>query len=232
MLKIRAEKSADERYPAAMARLRRLTAEIPEGPLGEQISSFLERAVLSKWDGVDPARGAREPAHASLDERPRVLARVHRGRRGFTASRRLANVRTDSRRNRRGAAPAVRRHDARARPARVDARRDTLRQADARSSISRRGGPHADDRGNSHDSYRVASGGGQRDDERRVRAGDERRRGRRCAIHLRARRRRKHVRPLDLRRRERDARAAGSALCDSTSCTRNAGRADRIRCRS
>jgi DNA polymerase III epsilon subunit-like protein len=57
MLKIRAEKSADERYPAAMARLRRLTAEIPDGPLGEQISSFLERAVLSKWDGVDPARG-------------------------------------------------------------------------------------------------------------------------------------------------------------------------------
>jgi superfamily I DNA/RNA helicase/inhibitor of KinA sporulation pathway (predicted exonuclease) len=57
MLKIRTEKSADERYPAAMARLRRLTAEIPDGPLGEQISSFLERAVLSKWDGVDPARG-------------------------------------------------------------------------------------------------------------------------------------------------------------------------------
>jgi len=57
MLKIRAEKSADERYPAAMARLRRLTAEIPDGPLHEQISSFLERAVLSKWDGVDPARG-------------------------------------------------------------------------------------------------------------------------------------------------------------------------------
>jgi superfamily I DNA/RNA helicase len=57
MVKIRAEKSADERYPAAMARLRRLTAEIPEGPLVEQISAFLERAVLSKWDGVEPARG-------------------------------------------------------------------------------------------------------------------------------------------------------------------------------
>jgi len=57
MLKIRAEKSADERYPAAMARLRRLTAEIPDGPLAQQISTFLERAVLSKWDGVEPARG-------------------------------------------------------------------------------------------------------------------------------------------------------------------------------
>jgi superfamily I DNA/RNA helicase/DNA polymerase III epsilon subunit-like protein len=57
MLRVRAEKSADERYPAAMSRLRRLTAEIPDGPLEEQISSFLERAVLSKWDGVDPARG-------------------------------------------------------------------------------------------------------------------------------------------------------------------------------
>jgi len=57
MLRIRAEKSADERYPAAMSRLRRLTAEIPDGPLEGQISSFLERAVLSKWDGVDPVRG-------------------------------------------------------------------------------------------------------------------------------------------------------------------------------
>jgi superfamily I DNA/RNA helicase len=57
MLKIRAEKSADERYPAAMARLRRLTAEIPDGPLDGQILAFLERAVLSKWDGVEPARG-------------------------------------------------------------------------------------------------------------------------------------------------------------------------------
>ncbi len=57
MLKIRAEKSADERYPAAMARLRRLTAEIPSGPLEGQISAFLERAVLSKWDGEEPARG-------------------------------------------------------------------------------------------------------------------------------------------------------------------------------
>jgi len=57
MLKIRAEKSADERYPAAMSRLRRLTAEIPDGPLAEQIGAFLERAVLSKWDGFEPERG-------------------------------------------------------------------------------------------------------------------------------------------------------------------------------
>jgi superfamily I DNA/RNA helicase len=57
MLKIRAEKSADERYPAAMSRLRRLIAEVPPGPLDQQISAFLERAVLSKMDGVEPARG-------------------------------------------------------------------------------------------------------------------------------------------------------------------------------
>lgn len=57
MLKIRAEKSADERYPAAMSRLRRLTAEIPGGPLDQQISTFVERAVLSKWDGIEPERG-------------------------------------------------------------------------------------------------------------------------------------------------------------------------------
>jgi superfamily I DNA/RNA helicase len=57
MLKIRAEKSADERYPAAMSRLRRLIAEVPGGPLDQQISAFLERAVLSKMDGVEPAVG-------------------------------------------------------------------------------------------------------------------------------------------------------------------------------
>ena len=51
MNKIRAEKSADERYPAAMLRLRRLIAELPAVPLQEQLSIFLERALLSKWDG-------------------------------------------------------------------------------------------------------------------------------------------------------------------------------------
>jgi superfamily I DNA/RNA helicase len=54
MVKIRTEKSADERYPAAMARLRRLIAEIPAGPLDEQLTLFLERAALSKWDGHEP----------------------------------------------------------------------------------------------------------------------------------------------------------------------------------
>ena len=56
MVKIRAEKSADERYPAAMLRLRRLIAEIPDGPLDAQLSLFLERALLSKWDGHEPER--------------------------------------------------------------------------------------------------------------------------------------------------------------------------------
>jgi DNA polymerase III epsilon subunit family exonuclease len=56
MMKIRAEKTADERYPAAMARLRRLIADIPDGPLDTQLALFLERAVLSKWDGLAPER--------------------------------------------------------------------------------------------------------------------------------------------------------------------------------
>jgi superfamily I DNA/RNA helicase/DNA polymerase III epsilon subunit-like protein len=56
MMKIRAEKTADERYPMAMARLRRLIAEIPDGPLDGQLAMFLERAVLSKWDGLEPDR--------------------------------------------------------------------------------------------------------------------------------------------------------------------------------
>jgi superfamily I DNA/RNA helicase/inhibitor of KinA sporulation pathway (predicted exonuclease) len=57
MEKIRSEKTAEERYPAAMLRLRRLIAEISDGPLERQIIAFLERAVLSKFDGDEPRRG-------------------------------------------------------------------------------------------------------------------------------------------------------------------------------
>jgi len=54
MLRIRAEKGADERYPAAMLRLRRLIADIADGPLDAQLTLFLERAVLSTFDGTEP----------------------------------------------------------------------------------------------------------------------------------------------------------------------------------
>ena len=54
MEQIRTEKTADERYPAAMQRLRRLIADIPAGTLGEQLQLFLERVALSKWDGHEP----------------------------------------------------------------------------------------------------------------------------------------------------------------------------------
>jgi superfamily I DNA/RNA helicase len=58
MIKVRTDKSADERYPAAMVRLRRLISEIPAGALGDQIAVFLERALLSaKLDGIEPERG-------------------------------------------------------------------------------------------------------------------------------------------------------------------------------
>ncbi|MDQ6634601.1 MAG: UvrD-helicase domain-containing protein, partial [Gemmatimonadota bacterium] len=56
MIRIRADRTADERYPAAMLRLRRLILEIPDAPLHEQLSLFLERAVLSRWDGLEPDR--------------------------------------------------------------------------------------------------------------------------------------------------------------------------------
>ena len=56
MVKIRTARSADERYPVAMMRLRRLIAEIPDGSMTEQLSVFLERAVLSKLDGLEPDR--------------------------------------------------------------------------------------------------------------------------------------------------------------------------------
>ena len=56
MLRIRTDKSAEERYPAAMMRLRRLIADIPDGSLEEQLSIFLERAALSRWDGEELER--------------------------------------------------------------------------------------------------------------------------------------------------------------------------------
>jgi len=58
MRRIRAVKTADERYPAAMARLRRILEECgdADSPLHEQISRFLECVALSRSDGVDPDR--------------------------------------------------------------------------------------------------------------------------------------------------------------------------------
>ena len=57
MARIRAERSADDRYPSAMPRMRRLIEAIPEGPLDAQLTAFLERAVLSRFDGHEPERG-------------------------------------------------------------------------------------------------------------------------------------------------------------------------------
>jgi DNA polymerase III epsilon subunit family exonuclease len=56
MVKIRADKSAEERYPVAMTRLRRLLNELPPDPLEDQLRLFLERVVLSREDGHDPDR--------------------------------------------------------------------------------------------------------------------------------------------------------------------------------
>ena len=57
MRRIRADKTADQRYPGAMARLRRLLDECADGPLDRQLETFLARAVLSsKSDGVERER--------------------------------------------------------------------------------------------------------------------------------------------------------------------------------
>jgi superfamily I DNA/RNA helicase len=56
MERIRSERSADKRYPETMARLRRLIQACANGSLPAQICAFLERAVLSRHDGVDTAR--------------------------------------------------------------------------------------------------------------------------------------------------------------------------------
>ncbi len=55
MEKIRTAKSADDRYPEAMLRLRRLIAELPDASFHDQLSVFLERVVLSKFDGEKSA---------------------------------------------------------------------------------------------------------------------------------------------------------------------------------
>ena len=57
MMRIRAEKTAEEMYPSALLRLRRLIDRIPDGSLQSQIVAFLECAVLSKYDGYEPERG-------------------------------------------------------------------------------------------------------------------------------------------------------------------------------
>jgi DNA polymerase III epsilon subunit family exonuclease len=54
MLRIQAQKSADERYPVAMTRIRRLLVGTEAAPLGGQISTFLERVALSFADGQTP----------------------------------------------------------------------------------------------------------------------------------------------------------------------------------
>ena len=58
LLKLRAEKTAEDRYPEAMLRLRPLLAMQEGKLLTDQISGLLERVALSKWDGVqmDTAR--------------------------------------------------------------------------------------------------------------------------------------------------------------------------------
>lgn len=58
MHRLRVQRDADDRYPESMSRLRRLLHAIPEAPLGTQITTFLERALLSKYDGHSPDRSS------------------------------------------------------------------------------------------------------------------------------------------------------------------------------
>ena len=52
MQRIRAERNASDRYPAALARLRRLIAQCRGESVGEHIIDFLERVALSRNDGI------------------------------------------------------------------------------------------------------------------------------------------------------------------------------------
>ncbi len=51
LAKLRREKSAEDRYPVAMARLRRVIDHLGPGTLGEQLASFLEQVALSQSRG-------------------------------------------------------------------------------------------------------------------------------------------------------------------------------------
>ncbi len=55
MSRIQRDRTADERYPAAMRRLRRLIAGLDDKPFEEQLTQFLQRVTLSRWDGEEPA---------------------------------------------------------------------------------------------------------------------------------------------------------------------------------
>jgi superfamily I DNA/RNA helicase/DNA polymerase III epsilon subunit-like protein len=57
MERVRADKPAAERYPAAMGRMRWLLEQCAGGPLLEQVARFLERVALSGSDGVEADRG-------------------------------------------------------------------------------------------------------------------------------------------------------------------------------
>jgi hypothetical protein len=46
--RLRTVKSAAERYPVALGRLRRLLADLPAGSLDDQLTLFLERVALSQ----------------------------------------------------------------------------------------------------------------------------------------------------------------------------------------
>ena len=58
MTRVRAEKRADDRYPSAMARIRRLVEGLEDAPLQDAIVEFLGRLALSRSDGIeaDPNR--------------------------------------------------------------------------------------------------------------------------------------------------------------------------------
>ena len=50
---LRKERTADERYPGAMARLRRLLDASSDAPLGDQLREFLNRVALSRSDAAE-----------------------------------------------------------------------------------------------------------------------------------------------------------------------------------
>lgn len=137
LLRIRSSKTADERYPAAMLRLRRLIAEIPEGTLVQQLLVFsrARRALALGRHGTRTF--ARELAHAAFDEGTRVLARVRRRSGGRAVARRLADQGDEAAGIGGGTPPSICGHDAHHRPAGADAGCHSRRATHRRPPVSR-----------------------------------------------------------------------------------------------
>ena len=144
--RLRLERTADDRYPETMARLRRLIEACGEGTLTAQICAFLERAVLSKHDGVEHGTRSRQPADPPFHQGARV-ARVHCRRRGRAVHPNAAQRNGEQERGGGSAPAALRGDDSEREAAGYDAVQNARGYEHWWPAISRRDGNRRNDAG-------------------------------------------------------------------------------------